>query len=130
MREQPWLFDPVIRGTLFRGQIRLPDAGTDSVFLPVLATIFRKTSLPTNSLIHKYCFCTLGLARASIVNINWNWRTETGRFNPTRIPIRPSRKTCPGMPEPRFITTTSERPWRRYRPKNSGATQGTLDEAR
>jgi hypothetical protein len=35
----------------------------------VFATIFPKASLPTNSLIHKYCFHTLGLARASMVNI-------------------------------------------------------------
>jgi hypothetical protein len=56
----------------------LPDARNESVSPLDSASPFLKTTLHTNSLIHKYCFYTLGLARASIVNINWDWRGPNG----------------------------------------------------
>jgi hypothetical protein len=49
---------------------------TNSFSCPIFTSIFSKTRLHTNSLIPKYCFHALGLARASRVNLNWNRRTQ------------------------------------------------------
>jgi hypothetical protein len=76
VQEQPGLLSPTRAAFFSDGQnpSRMPSTTPFSHL--VSASIFLKPTVDTNSLIHMYCFHTPGLARASIVNIYWNWRTQ------------------------------------------------------